>query len=303
MENLESRFLLFSTIILLGALTTYTDIRKRKIFNPHLMIFAVLGCLMLTYLAIFRHYQVRPHIENGLIAFIIGFMMYKADLWRGGDAKLFTLLALLMPSWEHDQVFFSNTISLFACSFIAGMLLLLPELLKTLITDRKKILKTLYQTKKNLFGGTVRIIFFSWVMFPLYHQLSQYIPDMVNIIFVIAYIYIFIGFKFFNSHYDFDIYIKKYGLVFLIGLIFGLLVRIWFYPHALNPEAFGHSMIKTLTSILISAALYTSISLLKDYRDRVPFAPLMFIGCLLSYSPFLSSVIRLMSQWNNLFYN
>src|SRR5208283_4575116 len=112
--------LILSVILIIGVLTTFTDLKNKKIYNQHLALGTVLGIIAIVYAAVFNHEHAIFHITNGLVAFLIGVILHRSALWRGGDAKLFTLYAFLMPTPIYNHIPFSSMISLFACSFIAG---------------------------------------------------------------------------------------------------------------------------------------------------------------------------------------
>jgi hypothetical protein len=51
-------------------------------------------------------------------------------------------------------------------------------------------------------------------------------------------------------------------------------------------------------STTISICIRTTFDHFKDYHERVPFAPLLFMGCILSYTPFLTRLMYAATQWN-----
>ena len=129
-------------ILITGILTTFTDLKSKKIYNDHLVIGAVLGLIATACAAVFWHEHVLFHIVNGLVAFLIGALLHQSALWRGGDAKLFTLYAFLMPAPVYNILFFPNVVSLFACSFFAGTVILLPVFIKDIFIHHKTIINS-----------------------------------------------------------------------------------------------------------------------------------------------------------------
>ena len=160
-----------SIILVIGVLTTLTDLKNKKIYNQHLGLGALLGLIAAAYTVIFKHENILFHINNGLVAFLIGFLLHRSALWKGGDAKLFTLYAFLMPPPVYNHLFLPGVISLFACSFIAGTIILMPTFIKDIIINHKTIVNDLFSPEKReaLFYGIVTIIFFSWISFPFYY--------------------------------------------------------------------------------------------------------------------------------------
>src|SRR5208337_2339158 len=108
--------LFLSLILIIGLLTTFTDLKSKKIYNQHLAIGAVAGLAAGAYTAVFGHEDVLYHCVNCLVAFGIGFVLHRTALWKGGDAKLFMLYAFLMPTPVYVPLPFPGVVSLFACS-------------------------------------------------------------------------------------------------------------------------------------------------------------------------------------------
>jgi len=291
--------LFFSIILAIGLLTTFTDLKSKKIYNQHLGLGAVGGLIAVAYVAIFRHEQVLFHIINGLVAFLMGFILHRSALWRGGDAKLFTLYAFLMPLPLYGHLIFPNVVSLFACSFIAGTVILIPVFIKDIIIHRQTIANDLFSPAKRqaLFQGLMRIIFFSWILFPFY-----YLARMTNPVIILTILYIIFTWRHaeVKKYYIIE-FLKKNFIIFFIAFVFGLFMRLWLAPNSLSYPALTQYILMITLSAGLSTCIYTTFNHFKDYHDRVPFAPLLFVGCVLSYSPFLTGVIHMVTQWNALF--
>jgi Flp pilus assembly protein protease CpaA len=292
----------FSIILITGLLTSFTDLKSKKIYNQHLIIGAVLGLIATAYTAIFYHENVLFHIINGLVAFLIGFLLHRFSLWRGGDAKLFALYAFLMPPPTNNHLFFPGVISLFACSFIIGMLILFPVFIKDIIINHKAIQKDLFLPIKRqaLFKAVAKMIGFSWVLLPLYH-----LARITNPVIILTTTYLF-----FSLGYDTNKDLKKnYVSEFFrkdlisLSIVFsiGILVRLWAYPNSLSFLGLLKFIVIITLSAMISTCIHTTFDHFKNYHDRVPFAPLLLSGCVLSYTSFLTEIIHLVARWNVLF--
>ena len=282
--------MLFLILILsIGALTTFSDLKSKKIHNWHLGLGALLGLAAIIYTAVWTHENVLFHFINGLIAFVAGTYFYRSGVWRGGDAKLFMLYAFLMPALERDHILFSGTVNLFACSFIAGMIILIPLFIKDIISNYNAVIKKLLsqEKSKDLFRAIGITIFSSWIIFPVYSFVRiNHIPAIS-----LAFTYLI-----FNLALHF---IKKIKINYIIGVsgsIFGFLMRLWLSPHSLSWPTLSYSIFKIGLFSALSAGIYASLDLLKEYHDRVPFAPLLFIGCVLSYTPFLTWIMLLICR-------
>ncbi|MCC6758840.1 MAG: hypothetical protein IT395_04355 [Candidatus Omnitrophica bacterium] len=275
-------------------LTTYTDLVNRKIMNAHLILGAALGVAAIAYTAIVAHADVVFHIVNGIGAFLIGFLLYRTKLWRGGDAKLFTLFSFLMPLPEYNVQPFPSAFSLFACSFLGGSIILLPAFIKDTAINHKVIAQELFLPKKRqgLFLGIGGMIYFSWALFPLYYigQLTN--PAVLLTIMYLIFNWTYNDEKEVKKHFVFD-FLKKNLIVITLGVFVGFMTRLLLSPASLSWQALGGYLTRLILISFLSIAIHTIFRHFKDYQDRVPFAPLIFIGCLLSYSQFLPTLLRM----------
>ena len=85
------------------------------------------------------------------------------------------------------------------------------------------------------------------------------------------------------------------------ALIYGFSMRLWLSPDSLSLPTLTRYILMITLSVTISTCIHTTFNHFKDYHDRVPFAPLLFIGCALSYTPFLTRIVHLVTRWNVLF--
>ena len=84
-----------------GVFATASDLRTGKIYNRDLLLFGLLGALVYGLAAL----TVRPGpaidwpelLTNALCTVGVAFLLFYARFWSPGDAKLFCLMALLMP--------------------------------------------------------------------------------------------------------------------------------------------------------------------------------------------------------------
>jgi len=271
---------------MIGILTTSTDLWQKKIYNIHLILGAGLGLIAVWYTLLISPKIIISHLADGGLAFFIGWLLYHFKLWRGGDAKLFVLYAFLMPPLEHGTSLFSGAIRLFACSFIAGMIILIPLFIKDIASNYNTVINKLLSPKK-LFTAIEITILFSWIIFPDYYLAR--IIHIPSISLVITYLIFYIARRF----------LKKIEVNYIIigsGITFGFLMRLWLSPHSLSWPALPYSIFKIGLFSALSACIYAALDLLKEYHDRIPFAPLLFTGCVLSYTPFLTWIMHLVSR-------
>jgi Flp pilus assembly protein protease CpaA len=293
----------FSIILVIGILTTFTDLKSKKIYNQHLIIGAILGLIATAYTVIFSHEPVLFHIVNGLVAFLIGLLLHKSTIWRGGDAKLFALYAFLMPVPTYNHILFPGIISLFANSFISGMIILLPIYVKDIIINHKVIVNDLLLPLKRqaLFYAIGTTIYISWTLYPVY-----YLARTTNPVIILTVLYLIFNWgytveKEVQKHYIIEFF-KKKVILLSVGIAFGLIMRLWLSPNSLSYPAFTRFIIMITLSSVLSTCIHTTFNHFKDYQERVPFAPLLLMGCILSYTPFLTTLMHMVVQWNVLLY-
>lgn len=279
-----------SIILIIGILTSFTDLKNKKIYNQHLAIGAILGFIAITYAAFFKHEYVFFHIINGLIAFLIGLILHHSAIWRGGDAKLFTLYAFLMPSLKHNPDLFSEPTNLFVCSFIIGMFILAPILIKDMILNYNTIIRNLIlpSTCMGIFTGIGTMALFSWIFFPIFS-----LARITNPVIVLT-----ISYLIFNWGYSpqSKINLKKILTESILGYTFGFLMRILLFPDSLSYTALSRYIIMITLSTAISICIHTTFNHFRNYQERIPFAPLLFIGCILSYTPFLTWITHFLPR-------
>lgn len=287
----KSTVIFFSIILIISMLTVISDLKSKKIYNEHLIIGAVLGLTTTIYTAVWLQENVLFHIINGLIAFIAGTFFHRIGIWRGGDAKLFTLYAFLMPALERNHILLSSVVNLFACSFIAGAIILIPIFIKDIASNYNAIIIRLLSPKKNKFMFTYiqLTIFYSWILFPIYYFAGFiHFPAMSL---VITYLIFYIVRHFLKKA---PVTRRTEYIGLGCGIALGFLMRLWLSPNSLSWPILPYSILKIWLFSALSACIYAMLDLFnKEYHSRVPFAPLLFIGCVLSYTPFLTWIIHL----------
>ncbi len=285
----QPSYIFLYIILTVGLLTASTDFWQKKIYNIHLILGAGLGLIAAWYTLLITPKIIISHLADGGLALLIGWLLYHFNLWRGGDAKLFVLYAFLMPPLEHGTSLFSGTIRLFACSFIAGVIILMPLFIKDIASNYNTVIDKLLspQKRKTLFAAIRITIFFSWILFPVYHfALIVHIPA----------IYLAITYLVFYLSQRFLIKIRANYIIIGSGITFGFLMRLWLNPHSLYWPVLPYSILKIGLFSALSACIYATLDLFKEHHDRVPFAPLLFTGCVLSYTPFLTWIMRLVQR-------
>ena len=143
-------------IIILGLMTSYTDIKQGKIKNKHILfalIYALLTHLILIYLnwSILRTSYI---IETGImviISLIVGFIIWYVGLWTAGDAKLYFVYSFLVPLsiYKYGYMLYFSTTNILINTFIPIFLYFFIFLMiKTTIKQKFYYLKKAFEIKR-----------------------------------------------------------------------------------------------------------------------------------------------------------
>lgn len=221
---------------------------------------------------------------NFLCASILSICFFITKTWRAGDAKLFMLYALLMPPVSSPIIQNFSCIHHIAITFLIGSTFLIPFVIQDIIKNKEAILpkilsKNTFELLKDSFFITLAI---GWIIFPLIHQLRLFQNPLLSFLFIyILYIVLYSLF---------DRWTESKWLAISI-LLFGLALRIFFMPHFFTWHYFLQFITLTLFYSLTFRILFLTIATLQSSKDRIAFAPFLFIGSILSYTNFLQTVI------------
>jgi len=156
-------------IFIIGGVCSYTDIKCGKIRNNHIKygLFSV----VFIYISFFLYYNHQEKVFyfllemllNGFIALISGYLLWYFKLWSAGDAKLFTLLALLIPLQFYSGYYlkYFSVFVLLANTFIIIMLFLIIEALIFFFKNRKKVIDEFKKIEWTSFIKTYLTFFIS----------------------------------------------------------------------------------------------------------------------------------------------
>lgn len=277
MQSLDSMFLLTSTIVFVGVLTTFTDLRHKRIYNKHLIVGGIAGSLLVFIFNQSGHpNNIWIHLFNGLTGLLIGVILRHASIWRGGDAKLFALYSFLSPSTASQSITLEIPTNIFLYSFILCFIVLLPSTLLHIVRNRNFILRILLSsnTYVGFSGGIGAIFLFTWLFFPLFHLTKLSSPL----------IYLTLSCVIYQWGYSTEPVKKpaKLWVESILLFIAGLCMRLWLSPESLTYAALARYILKNLVFSLVAVWIHKLITQLKDAKDRIPFAPALFFGCMLS---------------------
>lgn len=273
-------------ILLTGALTTYTDIREKKIKNLHLLIISVFAIILYgAHIGAGTLKLSLPMVVNPLVGLTMGFILYTSGLWKAGDAKLFATYSLLLPINGYSSILPLSCLTLFINTFLLSFLFLLPLLVYDIIHNKNRLFKKAALKGAGLFFIQIFLIMLcvSWVIQPLLFL----IPLKAN--FFLNFIFLFSGY--------WVIFKVMGGLKnkLLVGVILaaGLILRGFFTPDFFTVANIANFLRFTLLYTTLFYILNAVISIKEERPMRIPFSPFMCAGAVLTNTEFLSWVIAL----------
>ena len=142
---------------MIGSICSYTDVKYGKIKNKWIVLglfWVIILYFSLGFYSYFYLHQlknIQNLIEmgiNGLIALVVGYILWRFKLWSAGDAKLFALFAFLIPLEFYSKTYFPYFPS-FALLINVFFLLLLFLGLKALLFGFKEGYKKIKEVKKG----------------------------------------------------------------------------------------------------------------------------------------------------------
>lgn len=275
-------------IFITGILTIYTDTLKRKIKNLHLLI--VCSLAIIGYAIFIALGQLNVSISlilNPFIALFLGFIFYKVNLWKAGDAKLFFIYSLLLPQNKYSSILPFSCFVLFFNTFLMSFLFILPFFLKDIIVNKDKIIKEVVSQKTFVYFGKIFLITFgiSWIIRPILNFFS--LKNNIFLNFILLYAGYSVIYKIIDKVENKFIVISIFIIGFILRYIF-------------MPRAFSLSSILNYLKYLLgySTTFYILRNIMKmgeAKQQRIPFAPFLFLGAIIYHTNFLWGVIKTLS--------
>jgi hypothetical protein len=272
-------------IFLTGILSTYTDIRERKIKNIHLLVISCCALLLYGILILSGDLKLSAHlILNPLAGLIIGFLLYLSGLWKPGDAKLFFTYSLLLPVNSYSVILPLSCFTLFINTFLISFLFLLPLSIYSIIHNKTAVFKKTALKSAVIFFAQVFAITFclAWVIQPIIALL----PFKNNIF--MNFILLFGGY---SLIYKFMNKIGKSMIILIVAA--GLILR-----YAMMPDFFSLANIMNYLKYMLvySAIFYVLLNIIYRKEEkplRISFSPFVFLGAILTNTGFLWWIIKL----------
>ncbi len=150
-------------LFIIGIISSYTDIKYNKIFNS-LIILGLLYGLWIIIALLLQNIFLLGEAENfiyigkvflnSFLALLVGYFLWYQKYWSAGDAKLFTVYALLLPLKFYDKSYFD-----YFPSFNLIINLFFPVIIVLSFYSLKDFFYSLFERliKKNIFLKQVPI--------------------------------------------------------------------------------------------------------------------------------------------------
>jgi hypothetical protein len=215
---------------------------------------------------------------NPVFGLAIGFLLYFTHTWGAGDAKLFFVYSLLMPTEKYAQIIPFPSLLLFINIFLLSSIAILILSIKQIIENKNLILNKLFSsnTLYRLSYSFLIVFTIGWPISLLTNLLRPYATTF-SMVLILYFPYLFL-YNMVNKSK------KKYLIFIIFGL--GLILRFIIQPQDFTP-LYLLSYLKLITSYTLLFYLLRIIFGLNKSKENeriIPFAPLMFLGTLAANS-------------------
>ncbi|MFA5336899.1 MAG: hypothetical protein WC330_01040 [Candidatus Omnitrophota bacterium] len=277
-------------LIIMGALSSYTDIREKKIRNNHLLTIALFAAGGYIIFANSGNFNFLALAANFLIAALIALTLYHFNLWQAGDSKLFLTYSLLLPAAPGTTEGIFPCITLFVNTFLSAFLYVLPFYIYNGIRQRRMLTKRLFAKESVIYFGRILCISFgiSWVAGPFLKLFLGENTIFLNII-LVYFCYMLIR----------KLVAKMlFGYFFFIVIFTGIAIRAVLFPESFLSENIMVYLMQTISYALI-IYLLNSVKLFGQHKqNEIPLAPFMFLGAFLTQLRLLDIAIKVFkSGW------
>jgi len=301
-------YLFLPALFLIGLVTSYQDFRYGKIKNKWIISALIWGIGVYSIFSIWNLFSDSPVsfpyilkvLINGSLALIIGYLLWRFNLWSAGDAKLFFVFSLLLPLkfYWHSYLPFFPSLALLINTFILALVFLFIQsgcfLIKNfrkiskgkILEFRKKTKNDYLMILKNIFG------FFSIFLLLLFlrSMVIKHLELKENLFGLPLTTFIFLIFYFLRK-----IFQKIFQKPIFLGIIFLLLIPCLFLEKTnfvfLTKTSFFYIFFFSIFSGFLS--LYLG----KTKEKYFPFAIFLFLAIILTVVLKGSVISFLLKPW------
>lgn len=127
-------------VCILGGISSYSDIKYKKSFNRHIVVFLIAGIAVQIVSVAINPGQWVWTLSNIALTFIVSILFYSFRIWAAGDAKLFITMILLLPyqMYIHSVLSIFPALVILECVFLIALLYTIAESTVFAVIDFKK---------------------------------------------------------------------------------------------------------------------------------------------------------------------
>jgi Flp pilus assembly protein protease CpaA len=255
----------------LGIVSSYTDIKFRKIKNKHLIFFFIAG-VVIHIILLFQSKMIlnKAFFLNFLTGLGIGLLSYFWGLWAAGDAKLFIVYVFLMPYSKYSQNLLFPSLALFTNIFLVSFLAVFLFLIIGRVKNKEAFFREgfLLNAVRRFLRSFLIIFSFGWIGGYILNTLGVSLQPLITV--VLFYLFFTLIHKILAQLKD----KKKVLILLLLGIGLHFLV----YPAAFSFENLFSYFIRIGFFTLLFLMVNLAIDKEKQEKFRIPFAPFMFLG-------------------------
>ena len=180
-------WLLLAVEFALGGVAAVSDLRDGKIYNRHLVIFGISGIAIYS---VFHRELVDGYLPgpiiNAIVTLLISFLLFYTRFWSAGDAKLFWLMALLMPYSFYPQGPLFSAFFLLMTIFCLAFVYVLGDSIYCYIVDgrrppaERRFVTMNYLNRNDIFDWVLRYVASSLLLGAVYKTIGFLLPEVVN---------------------------------------------------------------------------------------------------------------------------
>ena len=280
----------YPTIITIGIATCYTDIRFHVIKNRHILRAAIAGIATYAYLALTHKITLEIWLLLNLLAGVgIGLLLYTTNAWGGGDAKLFMLFCLLMPTQRYKNIIPLPSLVVFMNTFLLSTVVIMANSIALLFKNRQtfSFKGTASQIVQELARSLVIIFCLDWIIRLFTDPIRPYLtPFLTMLLLYFSYWLVYGG-------------IERIKNRALVASLLGMAALIRFIVNPAELQLLP--LITTLRRVGTYALIFNIIRIIfeqnrdrNDNTNKIAFAPLILAGTLLSQTTLLYWIMEIM---------
>lgn len=280
---MRSDILFFILTVIIGLFTSIEDVRTGKIRNFWIAVGFSYGCILYLVSGYGDRAPYHYVVSNMALSLLTAYWFWKFDLWFAGDAKLFFLYSILLPTGIYKIAFFPffPSFQIIFYAFIPAAFYLLAlsvvDLCKNWAESAEKFLHGLKVGAPFLFKNALSFTFIFLLNHILWSRLAPHLAayEFANRVMFLA---LFLIYRPLNFFFEFHKKIHYAAILAALAIAMPYFLR--------DPVLVSRQFFRSLAFcilLIIVADVYRKIT--DDHIERsksktMPFAPWLFLGIL-----------------------